>query len=114
MGFCYGDTILRARAQYRCTADGQQPSSSGDWQQAGFGAVELAEHSTAAPLTLSALEREPERLRHVLQAALERRTGKIVDVRHMAVEVECTSTLDHPASSFAQWLPVPIASCWND
>ena len=111
MGFYYGETILRARAQYRCTADGQVPSNPGDWQQAELSSAELAEHSAAEPLTLSAVEREPDRLRKVLRTALERRAGKAIELRQMAVEVECTDTIDHPPTSYAHWLPVPEASC---
>ena len=57
MGFYFGETILRARAQYRAAAaDGQDPAAAGEWQQADFTAAELTEHSNsaAAPYTLSA------------------------------------------------------------
>ncbi len=110
MGFYFGETILRARAQYRAAAaDGQDPAAAGEWQQADFTAAELNEHSNsaAAPFTLSAMQRDPERLRETLRAALRHRSGAVADVRKMTVEVMCTSTLDHPFSTAPHWLPVP-------
>ena len=110
MGFYFGEAILRARAQYRAAAaDGQEPSAAGDWQQADFTAAEVHEHSSSseAPFTLSAAQRDPERLRDILRAALRHRNGAVVEVRRMMVEVMCTSTIDRPPSTSAHWLPVP-------
>ena len=110
MGLYYGNTILRARAQYRVeAADGQEPAAAGDWQQAEFTAAELTEHTddAAAPLTLSAVERDADLLRQVLRAALRHRSGAGAEVRQIMVEVMCTSTLDEPWSTAPHWLPVP-------
>ena len=109
MNFYFDNTILQATVQYRVAARLHMPVVSGEWQQATLTAAELVEQTAgaAAPLTLFAVQLDPDQLRGQLQTVLGQRSGAPVEVDKMAVKVMCTSTLDRPRTSYPEWVPVP-------